>query len=173
MRSQALSATGADILADSSRSRFNATSFTGQFAERSAVFAKSPPDASDTQHVLCLPLAAVEKTLGVIYLTSSDSASPFREDHVHFLSAISRIAAVTLENILSLDALNSENQQLKEQLHSSKLVGESRQIGQVEKFIAQVAQGDSTVLIRGRAAQAKNWSRARYITVAHEWNDLS
>ena len=123
--------------------------------ERSAVFAKSPPDASDTQHVLCLPLAAVEKTLGVIYLTSSDSASPFREDHVHFLSAISRIAAVTLENILSLDALNSENQQLKEQLHSSKLVGESRQIGQVEKFIAQVAQGDSTVLIRGESGTGK------------------
>jgi transcriptional regulator with GAF, ATPase, and Fis domain len=123
--------------------------------ERSAVFANATSESSDSQNVLCLPLVAVDKTLGVIYLTSSDSAAPFREDHIHLLNAVSRIAAVTLENILSLDALSSENQQLKEQLHSSKLVGESRQIRQVEKFIGQVAQSDSTVLIRGESGTGK------------------
>jgi transcriptional regulator with GAF, ATPase, and Fis domain len=124
--------------------------------EQSAVFTNAARDASDTRNVLCLPLIGVEKTLGVIYLTSSDNASQFREDHIHFLSRVSRIAAVTLENILALDALSSENQRLKEELHStSQLVGESRQIGQVEEFIRRVAQGDSTVLIRGESGTGK------------------
>jgi hypothetical protein len=123
--------------------------------ERSAIFANAPSDSSDIQHVVCLPLVTVDKTIGVIYLTSSEPASPFREDQIHCLSAISRIAAVTIEKILSMDAVSSENQRLKEQLHSSKMVSESYQIGQLEKFIAQVAQRDSTVLIRGESGTGK------------------
>src|SRR5580658_1365827 len=120
--------------------------------EQSAVFTNGTKGSSDAPNVLCLPLIGVEKTLGVIYLTSSGDASSFREDHIHFLSRVSRIAAVTLENILALDALSSENQRLKEELSSaSQLVGESRQIGQVAEFIRRVAQGDSTVLIRGES----------------------
>ena len=124
--------------------------------EQSAVFTNGTKESSDAPNVLCLPLIGVEKTLGVIYLTSSGDASPFREDHIHFLSRVSRIAAVTLENILALDALSSENQRLKEELSSaSQLVGESRQIGQVEEFIRRVAHGDSTVLIRGESGTGK------------------
>ena len=104
--------------------------------EQSAVFTNGTQGSSDTRMSSASRSLAVEKTLGVIYLTSSGDASPFREDHIHFLSRVSRIAAVTLENILALDALSSENQRLKEELHSaSQLVGESRQIGQVEEFI--------------------------------------
>jgi Nif-specific regulatory protein len=124
--------------------------------ERSAIFTNAAPDSNETQSVLCLPLLAVEKTLGVVYLTSSQAASPFREDHIYFLSSVSRIAAVTLENLLALNALSAENQRLKQELHSaSKLVGESRQIGRVEEFIARVAQADSTVLIRGESGTGK------------------
>jgi len=124
--------------------------------ERSAVFASTDRDSNDTKSVLCLPLVALERTLGVIYLISESAVSPFREDHVHFLSRVSRIAAVTLENVLALDALSAENQQLKEELHSaSKLVGESRQIGQIEEFIGRVAHSDCNVLIRGESGTGK------------------
>jgi transcriptional regulator with GAF, ATPase, and Fis domain len=126
------------------------------FWERSAILTNGARDSCDTPNVLCLPLVAVERTLGVIYLTSSDDDEPFREDHIHFLSRVSRIAAVTLENVLAMDALSSENQQLKEELQSaSQLVGESRQIQQVEEFITRVAHGDSTVLIRGESGTGK------------------
>jgi transcriptional regulator with GAF, ATPase, and Fis domain len=126
------------------------------FWERSAILTNAARDSNDTPNVLCLPLVAVEKTLGVIYLTSSGDASSFREDHIHFLNRVSRIAAVTLENLLAMDALSSENQQLKEELHSaSQLVGESRQIQQVEEFITRVAYSDSTVLIRGESGTGK------------------
>jgi Nif-specific regulatory protein len=124
--------------------------------EGSAVFTNAASGSSEMQNVLCLPLVAVEKIIGVIYLTSLHPAPPFREDHIHFLDSVSRIAAVTLENVLALDALRSENLRLKQELNpTSKLVGESRQIGRVEEFISRVAQSDSTVLIRGESGTGK------------------
>jgi transcriptional regulator with GAF, ATPase, and Fis domain len=124
--------------------------------ERSAVFTNSTADSSETENVLCVPLVAVERTIGVIYLTSPRPAPSFREDHIHFLSSVSRITAVTLENILALDALRSENRRLTAEIDpNSKLVGESRQISQVEEFISRVAQSDSTVLIRGESGTGK------------------
>ena len=124
--------------------------------ERSAVFAGADEGLSEMQNILCLPLVAVEKTIGVIYLASRRPAPAFRDDHIHFLDSVSRIAAVTLENILALDALRSENKQLKAELNSDgRLVGDSRQIRQVEDFIARVAKSDSTVLIRGESGTGK------------------
>ncbi len=60
-----------------------------------------------------MPLIAVENILGVIYLTAPASSAPFGEDHVYFVSAVSRIAAVTLENLLQLVSLRNENQRLR------------------------------------------------------------
>jgi transcriptional regulator with GAF, ATPase, and Fis domain len=124
--------------------------------ERAAVLSNAASTSNETQNVLCLPLVAVESTIGVIYLTSLHPAPPFREDHIHFLDSVSRIAAVALENILALDALRSENQRLKRELNPvGNLVGESRQIRQVEQFISRVAESDSTVLIRGESGTGK------------------
>ncbi|MDP9051449.1 MAG: sigma 54-interacting transcriptional regulator [Acidobacteriota bacterium] len=130
--------------------------------ERAAVVTSAASDqasASDSrpaENVLCLPLVAIETTIGVIYLASHDPASPFREDHIHFLDSVSRIAAVTIENVLALDALRSENRRLQDELNPTrKLVGESRQLHQVEEFINRVAQSDSTVLIRGESGTGK------------------
>ena len=126
------------------------------FWERTAVQTDANPDKGETQNILCLPLVAVERTIGVLYLISLHPAPPFGEDHIYFLDSASRIAAVTLENILALDSLRSENSQLKKQLNpTTNLVGESRQIRQVGDFISRVAQSDSTVLIRGESGTGK------------------
>jgi two-component system response regulator HydG len=126
------------------------------FWERTAVQIDADPDSGNPHNILCLPLVAIERTIGVLYLTSRHPAPPFREDHIYFLDSASRIAAVTLENILALDALRSENSQLKQQLNpASNLVGESRQIRQVSEFISRVAPTDSTVLIRGESGTGK------------------
>ena len=121
--------------------------------ERSVILANASPASGDARSIVCVPLESVEKTLGVIYLTSPDT--PFGGDHIHFLSSIARIAAVTLQNRLALDALSSENQNLKEQIYTSEMVGETRQIAQVKEFIGKVAPGDSTVLIRGESGTGK------------------
>jgi len=120
--------------------------------ERSVIHASAAPPGTDAQNIVCVPLESVEKTLGVLYLISGTA---FEQDHLNFLGSICRIAAITLENRLVLEGLRSENQRLKEQIHTSELVGESRQIGQVKEFIGRVARGDSTVLIRGESGTGK------------------
>lgn len=120
--------------------------------ERSVISASASPESTDLQNLICVPLESVEKTLGVLYLRSETS---FGEDHLQFLNSISRIAAITLENRLVMEALRSENKSLQEEIHTTELVGETRQIGSVKEFIARVARGDSTVLIRGESGTGK------------------
>jgi transcriptional regulator with GAF, ATPase, and Fis domain len=122
--------------------------------ERCAVFTSASTPAPD-EHVLCVPLLAVENILGVIYLTSPATSPPFGEDHAYFLSSVSRIAAVSLENLLMLDSLRAENQRLRSDVGADTLIGESRAMLRVTEFIGRVAKGDSTVLIRGESGTGK------------------
>ena len=120
--------------------------------ERATIVTNSAEGVS--QSIVCTPLVAVEKTIGVLYLASSHSI--FREDHLHFLESVSRIAAVTLESVLTLQSLRSENRRLTDELSPGRtLVGESREMRKVEEFIARVAKSDSTVLIRGESGTGK------------------
>jgi GAF domain-containing protein len=123
--------------------------------ERSAVFTVASAAATaPAEHVLCVPLVAVENILGVIYLTSPATSPPFSEDQAYFLTSVSRIAAVSLENLLKLDSLRAENQQLRADV-GGPLIGESRAMARVTEFIGRVAKGDSTVLIRGESGTGK------------------
>ena len=124
--------------------------------ERCAVVIAAPAETASAEHVLCVPLVAVEKTLGVIYLTSPASAPPFGEDHAYFVSSVSRIAAITLENLSKIDSLRAENRRLRAEVRSdSVLIGESKSIQRVTKFIERVAKSESTVLIRGESGTGK------------------
>jgi transcriptional regulator with GAF, ATPase, and Fis domain/pSer/pThr/pTyr-binding forkhead associated (FHA) protein len=123
--------------------------------ERCAVFT-SAGDTAAAEHVLCVPLAAVERTLGVIYLSAPASSPPFKEEHAYFLSSVSRIAAVTLESLFKMDSLRAENERLRVEVKAdATLIGESRPMQRVAEFITRVAKGDSTVLIRGESGTGK------------------
>ena len=123
--------------------------------ERCAVFT-SAADTAAVDHVLCVPLAAVERTLGVIYLSTPASSPPFKEEHAYFLSSVSRIAAVTLESLFKMDSLRAENERLRVEVKAdATLIGESRPMQRVTEFITRVAKGDSTVLIRGESGTGK------------------
>ncbi len=92
----------------------------------------------------------------MIYLSSAASSTSFGEDHAYFVSSVSRIAAVTLENLSKLDSLRDENQRLRAVVKAdSTLIGESKPMHRVRDFIARVAKGDSTVLIRGESGTGK------------------
>jgi transcriptional regulator with GAF, ATPase, and Fis domain len=123
--------------------------------ERCAVFTTASTAPAPAEHVLCVPLVAVENILGVIYLASPATSPPFGEDHAYFLSSVSRIAAVSLENLLKLDSLRAENQRLRADVGADTLIGESRAMSRVSEFIGRVAKGDSTVLIRGESGTGK------------------
>ena len=124
--------------------------------EHCAVFSEAAAETTSAEHVLCVPLVAVERILGVIYLSSPASSPAFGEDHAYFISAVSRIAAVTLENLSKLDSLKAENQRLQAEAKADRsLIGESRAMRRVSEFIGRVARGNSTVLIRGESGTGK------------------
>ncbi|MGA8490042.1 MAG: sigma 54-interacting transcriptional regulator [Terriglobales bacterium] len=123
--------------------------------ERCAVYTTASTAPAPAEHVLCVPLVGVENILGVIYLTSPATSLAFGEDHAYFLSSVSRIAAVSLENLLKLDSLRAENRRLRADAGEDALIGESRAMSRVSEFIRRVAKGDSTVLIRGESGTGK------------------
>ncbi len=113
-------------------------------------------DSGGTESVLCVPLVGVERTLGVVYLAADGAKNKFEDSQMHFLSSVAGIAAVTLENVLATEALRSENRRLQAEINlGDVIVGESKPMQQVEKFIARLARSDSTVLVRGESGTGK------------------
>jgi transcriptional regulator with GAF, ATPase, and Fis domain len=124
--------------------------------ERCAVFTAATAEAASPEQVLCVPLVGVERILGVIYLSSPASSPAFNEEQAYFLSSVSRVAAVTLENLSKLESLRAENQRLRVDVRTANtLIGDSRPMLRVGEFIARVSKGDSTVLIRGESGTGK------------------
>jgi Nif-specific regulatory protein len=113
-------------------------------------------ETAQNASILCVPLMLFGKALGVIYLDTSESASRFREEHLHFLTIVSLIAAVAIENVRHMERLEGENRMLRaEQVIEHNMVGEGRAMRKVYQFISRVAQSDATVLIRGESGTGK------------------
>ncbi len=124
--------------------------------ERSAIVTKPPVQGRNAESILCTPLTAVESTIGVLYLVAHGAGKRFEEDHVNFLSSVAGIAAVTLENVLALETLRSENRRLQTELDlGGVIVGESDSMRKLQEFITRVACGDSAILVRGESGTGK------------------
>lgn len=106
--------------------------------------------------VLCVPLVVFEKSLGVIYLDTSNRTARFDEHHLQLLTAIACISAAAFENAKHLEWMASENERLKKEVSiDHQMIGESQPMRKVYNFIGKVAQADSTVLIRGESGTGK------------------
>ena len=106
--------------------------------------------------VMCVPLTMLDRTLGVIYLDTTDPTTVFDQDHLQLVSAISAITAVAIENARHFEWLVSENQRLIADFNiEHNLVGESPPIREVLQFISKVATTDSTVLLSGESGTGK------------------
>jgi Nif-specific regulatory protein len=106
--------------------------------------------------VLCVPLVVLDKSLGVIYLDTSNRSSRFDENDLQLLTAVAGIAAVAFENAQHVESLQDENQRLQQEINiDHKLVGESESLRDILRFIAKVAPTDSTVLICGESGTGK------------------
>jgi len=124
--------------------------------EQSAVISDAPDDSPASENALCVPLLGVQRTVGVIYLTSKGPERKFQDDHIHFLDSVAAIAAVTLENVLALESLKAENRRLRAEVEPSDgMVGDGKTMRQLSSLISKVAQGDSVVLIRGESGTGK------------------
>jgi transcriptional regulator with GAF, ATPase, and Fis domain len=112
--------------------------------------------ASRVCSLLCVPLVVFEKSLGVIYLDTSDPTARFDEGHLQLMTAVAGIAAVALENARNLGSLEDENKRLQEEIQlEHKMIGESAPIREVYGFLGKVAPSESTVLLRGESGTGK------------------
>ena len=112
--------------------------------------------ADQPASVMCVPLVMLDRSLGVIYLDTTELDTPFDQDHLQLVSAISAISAVAIENARHFEWLVSENQRLIADFNiEHNLVGESPPIREVLQFISKVAPTDSTVLLSGESGTGK------------------
>jgi len=106
--------------------------------------------------LLCVPLVAFEKPLGVIYLDISSGTIQFDEAHLQFLTAIAGIAAIAFENVRRFELLEKENRRLQHEVKlDHQMVGESESMRQVYELLSRVAPSSSTVLLLGESGTGK------------------
>jgi len=106
--------------------------------------------------VLCLPLIIFDKTLGVIYLDTSDPGARFDEGHLQLMTGVADIAAVAIENARHFELLENEKAQLQKEIQiEHAMIGESLPMRSVYNLIGKVAATDSRVFIRGESGTGK------------------
>ena len=109
-----------------------------------------------TQSILSVPLVAAGRSVGVLYLDSTDPLAPFDETHLELATAIAGLTASALESAHSLERARLENQDLRADLHlEHSMVGESGAVLGVLRVIAKVGPTDSTVLVLGESGTGK------------------
>jgi Nif-specific regulatory protein len=109
--------------------------------------------AKASQSVIVAPLTTVEKTLGVIYLETTDMNHRFDEAHLQLVSAIANSAAIAIENARHLEWL--ETQLWNEDAAEYKMLGESKAMQEVFRMISRVAPASATVLLGGESGTGK------------------
>jgi transcriptional regulator with GAF, ATPase, and Fis domain len=112
--------------------------------------------ASEVRSLLCVPLTVFQRSIGCIYLDSTNATNRFHEDHLQLLAAIAGISAVALDNAMRLQWLEQENQRLTTEVRQDQsLVGEGARMKEIFQFLARVAPTESTVLLEGESGTGK------------------
>ncbi len=123
------------------------------------------PDGPDIQSLLCLPLVARDRVVGVINLSDS-VPDAFGPDHERILAIIANSVSMAVENARLFDevrrsreALASENQSLRRELRTRRsvggLVGQSPAFRRVIQLVEKVADTTATVLVTGESGTGK------------------
>jgi Nif-specific regulatory protein len=104
---------------------------------------------------LAAPLVSGEAALGLVWLCGS-AARRFLDSDFHMIAAAAGIMALAIENARRVESLENENRRLRLEISPEhSMVGEGPRMQKVFRFIAKVAPGNSTVLIRGESGTGK------------------
>jgi transcriptional regulator with GAF, ATPase, and Fis domain len=106
--------------------------------------------------ILCAPLMAGERCLGILYLDTRNQETKFAANDLELLSAIAALAAMGLENARQFERLNEENQRLRTEANlTHDMVGRSARMRELYQFVERVAPSEATVLIGGESGTGK------------------
>jgi transcriptional regulator with GAF, ATPase, and Fis domain len=112
--------------------------------------------AAMTHSLLCVPLTVHKKVIGIIYMDTTKPGGVFNESHLQLITAVAGFASGALDNARHVEWLESENQRLQDDFQSEhNMIGESKPMKEVYRFITRVAPSDATVLIDGESGTGK------------------
>ena len=127
--------------------------------------------ASEVRSLLCVPLSVFHRTIGCVYLDSTNATNRFHEDHLQLMAAVAGISAVALDNARRLQWLEQENQRLTTEVRQEQsLVGEGTRMKEIFQFLARVAPSESTVLIEGESGTGKELAARALHRNSHRGN---
>jgi Nif-specific regulatory protein len=109
--------------------------------------------------ILCVPLKSKDRVLGSIYLDDTKPDSFFTSEDVSLLLTLSERIASAVENNLMLSELKESHEKLLEDLREKfkfdEIIGNSPQMVEILRTVADVADTDATVLIEGESGTGK------------------
>jgi len=112
----------------------------------------------------CVPIKLENKSIGALSVDSDKPMEGTPEDRVRLLNVVATMVAqaVKLNRLVELERrdLRNENLRLKQELKSrfniNNMIGSSNAIQEIYRLIEQVAQSNTTVLIRGESGTGKD-----------------
>ena len=112
--------------------------------------------ASKISSLICVPLAQLDRKVGILYLDTQDPSKRFTEGDLQMASTLASITAGALESAYRIEWLENENQRLLANIQlEHNMIGESRRMRDAYDFIVRSSRTDSTVLIRGESGTGK------------------
>ena len=109
--------------------------------------------------ILCVPLKSKDKVLGIVYVDDTKTDSYFTPDDAELLTSLGERVGVALENNLLFTELKESQEKLLQDLRGrfnfDEILGNSPQMVEVLKTVADVADTDATVLIEGESGTGK------------------
>ncbi len=107
------------------------------------------------QSLLCAPFRHQDDVRGVVYLDTTDPASPFDEDDLELLTGVSGIASAPLENARVREWLQDENDRFLDEAIQHNMVGESVAVRTLIERLSRCAASNRGVLILGESGTGK------------------
>lgn len=115
--------------------------------------------SDSVKSVLCVPLKSKENVLGTIYLENTEVDFAFSSEDADLLVSLAERIALAVENNLLLSELKQSHEKLLEDLREKfkfdEIIGNSPQMVEILKTVADVADTDATVLIEGESGTGK------------------
>jgi transcriptional regulator with GAF, ATPase, and Fis domain/tetratricopeptide (TPR) repeat protein len=119
-----------------------------------------PLSSSQSGKLLCAPLKARGRTVGVLYADHPDAVESLNESVIDLFAAFCNLSALAIDNALVRRSLSEENAELESHLRQARegyteIIGKSAAIETLRERIARAASSPLDILITGESGTGK------------------